>query len=184
MIHVFRGDGAGPRGGQGPHLWPRAQGALRQVQDHEEQEGGPRWAVFWLPLHCGYWFRWHKKKDNFSGEKWHYETFRDGFFCVYILLILIREVMSPNIVHCVEGGMDRNCKYCWNGPQTFVWKVNNLLAKLWFASPKSGKMFHKTFDLKVMVLINDVIHHPVQLLKVGHLDKLAILYKLYHNQNI
>ena len=46
MIHVFRGDGAGPRGGQGPHLRPRAQGALRQVQDHEEQEGGQRSAIF------------------------------------------------------------------------------------------------------------------------------------------
>ena len=38
--------------------------------------------------------------------------------------------------------------------------MNNLLAELWFASPKSGKMFHKTFDLKVMALINDAIHHP------------------------
>ena len=42
MIRVFRGDGAGPRGGQRPHLRPRAQGALRQVQDHQEQEGDPR----------------------------------------------------------------------------------------------------------------------------------------------
>ena len=30
---------------------------------------------------------------------------------VDFLLIQIRGVRSPNIVHCVEGGMDRNCKY-------------------------------------------------------------------------